>query len=178
MIFDVKMDLTRKSRLVSGGHNTDPPKDSIYASVLSRYSIRIDFTVVTLNGLDVLCADVQNAYLNTPTSEDNWIKAGLELVSNYGLLALIARALYGLKYPGARWRDHMAATLRASGFQSFLADPDVWMKLRIKPNGDKYWEYGLYYVDDILLTSHDPQLTMDMLSESYKLKAGSVKEPD
>ena len=34
MIFDVKMELTRKSRLVSGGHKTDPPKDSTYASVV------------------------------------------------------------------------------------------------------------------------------------------------
>ena len=28
VIFDVKMDLTRKARLVAGGHQTDPPKES------------------------------------------------------------------------------------------------------------------------------------------------------
>ena len=72
----------------------------------------------------------------------------------------------------------MAATLRAGGFQSCLADPDVWMKPRVKPNGGKYWEYVLCYVDDILVISLDTQLTMDMLSEIYTLKAGSVKEPD
>ena len=178
MIFDVKMDLTRKSRLVSRGHKTDPPKDSTYASVVSRDSVRIAFTVAALNGLDVLCADVQNAYLNAPTTEKNWTEAGLEFGSNAGRPALIVRALYGLKSSGARWRDHMAATLRAGGFQSCLADPDVWMKARVKPNGDKYWEYVLCYVDDILVISHVPQETMDMLSKSYTLKAGSVKEPD
>jgi hypothetical protein len=28
MVFDVKMDLTRKARFVAGGHMTDPPKDT------------------------------------------------------------------------------------------------------------------------------------------------------
>ena len=77
MIFDVKIDLTRKSRLVAGEHKTNPPKDSTYASVVSRDSVRIDFTEAALNGIDVLCADVQNAYLNAPISEKNWTKAGL-----------------------------------------------------------------------------------------------------
>ena len=72
----------------------------------------------------------------------------------------------------------MDATMRAGGFQSCLSDPDVWMKPRVNPNGDKYWEYVLCYVDDILLIFHEPQLTMDMLSDSYTLKSGSVKEPD
>ena len=59
MIFDVKMDLTRKARLVAGGHQTDPPKESTYSSVVSRDSIRIAFTLEALNDLDVLSADVQ-----------------------------------------------------------------------------------------------------------------------
>ena len=64
MIFDVKMDSTRKSRLVAGENRTKLPKDSTYASVVSRDSVHIAFTVAALNGLDVLCADVQNTYLN------------------------------------------------------------------------------------------------------------------
>ena len=59
MIFDVKMDLTRKARFVAGGHQTDPPKESTYSSVVSRDSIRIAFTLAALNDLDVLSADVQ-----------------------------------------------------------------------------------------------------------------------
>jgi len=47
-----------------------------------------------------------------------------------------------------------------------------------KPNGDTYWEYALCYVDDILIISHNPQEAMDYLSSKYKLKEGSVKEPD
>ena len=69
MIFDVKMDLTRKARLVAGGHQTDVPSESTYSSVVSRDSVRIAFTLAALNDLDVLAADVQNAYLNAPTKE-------------------------------------------------------------------------------------------------------------
>ena len=72
MIFDVKIYLTRKIRLVAGVHNTDPPKYSTYASVVSRDSVHIAFTVTALNGLDVIFTDVQNAYLNAPTSNKNW----------------------------------------------------------------------------------------------------------
>ena len=61
MIFDVKIYLTRKIWLVAGVHNTNPPKYSTYASVVSRDSVRVAFTVAALNGLDVLCDDVQNA---------------------------------------------------------------------------------------------------------------------
>jgi hypothetical protein len=46
-----------------------------------------------------------------------------------------------------------------------------------KPNGTKYNEYVLIYVNDILVASHDPEKVMDMLSEHYTLKKGSVKTP-
>ena len=179
MIFDIKMDLTRKARFVAGGHQTDPPKESTYSSVVTRDSIRIAFTLAALNDLDILSADVQGAYLNAPTKEKVYTTAGLEFgASNVGRPVLIIRALYGLKSSGARWRDHMAATLREAGFMSCKGDPDVWMRPQVKPNGDKYWEYCLVYVDDVLCVSHAPQLVMDYLASKYTLKEGSVKEPD
>jgi hypothetical protein len=178
MVFDVKMDLTRKARLVAGGHKTDPPKESVYSSVVSRDSVRIALLLAALNDLDVLVADVQNAYLNAPTKEKVWTRAGMEFGSNRGRPAKIVMALYGLKSSGARWRDHMANTLREAGFQSCYADPDVWMRAGVKPNGDKYWEYVLCYVDDLLVISHNPKAVMDFLAKRYTLKKGSVKEPD
>jgi Reverse transcriptase (RNA-dependent DNA polymerase) len=180
MIFDVKMvGLVRKARLVAGGHKTDPPKDSTYSSVVSRDSVRIAFLIAALNDLDILSADVQNAYLNAPTKERVYCIAGLEFGSaNVGRPVLIVRALYGLKSSGARWRDHMAATLRDAGFKSCQADPDMWMRPQTKPNGDRYYEYVLCYVDDLLVLSHDPQSIMNVLSKKYTLKEGSVKEPD
>ena len=127
----------------------------------------------------LLAGDVQNAYLNAPTKEKCWFIAGPEFgPDRCGKPVVIVRALYGLKSSGARWRDHMAATLRENGYQSCYADPDVWMKANTKPDGFKYWEYVLCYVDDVLVISHDPQKVMDYLNSRYTMKEGSVKEPD
>jgi len=178
MIFDIKSTLDRKARFVAGGHLTDPPKESVFSSVVTRESVRIAFLAAALNDLDILAADVQNAYLNAPTKEKVWFKAGLEFgPDRVGTPVRIVRALYGLKSSGARWRDHMANTLRQGGFQSCRADPDVWMRRNVKPNGEAYWEYVLCYVDDVLAISHDPRKIMDYLNSAYTLKPDSVKEP-
>ena len=91
-------------------------------------------------------------------------------MNNVGQPVLIVHALYGLKSSVARWRDHMAGTLREAGYESCKVDPDVWMKPKIRPNGEKYWEYVLVYVDDILVMSHEPKEVMDYLASKYTLR--------
>jgi hypothetical protein len=39
VVWDVKMDFTRKARYVAGGHRTDPPKLLTYSSMVSRESV-------------------------------------------------------------------------------------------------------------------------------------------
>ena len=64
-IFDVKMDLERKTRLVAGGHlNKNVPKRTSYSSAVSRESVRICFTLAVLKDQKILSGDVSNAYLN------------------------------------------------------------------------------------------------------------------
>jgi hypothetical protein len=58
MIFDIKLDRTCKARLVAGGHVTYVPKESVYASVVSRDSMRLAFMLASLNDLKVLVGDV------------------------------------------------------------------------------------------------------------------------
>lgn len=73
MIFDVKMDFTCKARFVARGHMTNPPTSLTYSSVISRESVRISFLLAALNDIDILVADVGNAYLNAPTKEKKCI---------------------------------------------------------------------------------------------------------
>ena len=54
LIFEVKIDLTRKAQYAAGGHLTDPPYSVIYASVVSQEIVRIYFLVSALNYLDIL----------------------------------------------------------------------------------------------------------------------------
>jgi hypothetical protein len=178
MIFDIKLCLTRKARWVADGSQSEMPRESTYSSVVSRDSVRIFFTLAALNDVEVLACDVQNAYLNAPTKEKNFIIAGKEFGPNEGRRALIVRALYGMASSGARYRAHCAQVLRDMGFTSCHADQDVWMRAATKPDGTEYYEYVLCYVDDILAMSTNPMAIMDALRETYTLKKESVKEPD
>jgi hypothetical protein len=53
MVFDVKMDLTRKARLVAGRHTTETPASLTYSSVVSRDNVRISFLIATLHDINV-----------------------------------------------------------------------------------------------------------------------------
>lgn len=56
------------------------------------------------------------------------------------------------------------------GFTPSRGDPDVWLRKASKSNGDKYYEYIVVYVDDLLIVSHTPYSLSDALSKLYKLK--------
>ena len=64
------MTLERKARWVMDGHRTPEPKNSTFAGVVSRESIRIALTYASLNGLSVWEAGIQNTYLQDPASEN------------------------------------------------------------------------------------------------------------
>ena len=178
-VFDIKMmTLQRKARLVANGNEVDAPKESTFSSVVSRDSVRLFFTLAALNNLDVLSADIQNAYLNAETDAKLWIRADEAFGSDKGRPAKLVRALYGLPSSGARFRDHCAATLRSLGFESTKADPDVWLRPAKKADGIPYYQYVITYVDDIICAAEHPGEIMEALGRVYTLKDGSVKEPD
>jgi hypothetical protein len=58
-----------------------------------------------------------------------------------------------------------------------VANLDVWMKAKVKPTGDKYWEFILIYSDNIPIMLHEPHVVMLGLMKAYMLKEGSVAKP-
>ena len=179
MIFDVKLgeNFRRKARFVAGGHMTSPPATLTYASVVSRESVRIALVLASLNGMIILTADIQNAYLHANCREKIYIIAGKEFGSNEGKPMIITKALYGLKSSGAAFRSLLAEQLDHIGYTATRGDPDVWIRPIMK-DGRKFYEYVLVYVDDLLVVSFNPQHTMDQLSTAFKFKQGSIKTPD
>jgi hypothetical protein len=127
IVFDIKMDFTRKARFRAGRHTTDTPAAMTYSSVVSRDTVRIGFMLAALNGLDVMACDLENAYLNAPCVEKIWFEGGLEHGSDKGKVCVVVHALYGLKSAGASWRATLAQALCDIGFVSTIADPDVWI---------------------------------------------------
>ena len=178
-VFDIKMDLTRKARLVARGSMTEATKEETFASVVSRDTVRLFFLLAALNDLELLSCDIQNAYLAAPNKEKVWTKFTDQLGPEYnGKRAIIAKALYGLRSSGRSFRDYLASNLREMGFVSSKADPDLWMRGALKPNGDKIYEYVISYVDDLVFQGIDPKGFMDSLGQRFTLKPGSIKEPD
>ena len=172
-VFDVKATLQRKARLVAGGHMTAPPKDSVYSGVVSLRSLRLICFLAELNNLQLMAADIGNAYLEAYTKEKVYCVAGPEFGPLAGHTLVIEKALYGLRTSGARFHERLADTLRDLGFSPSFADPDVWMR----DNGETY-DYVCVYVDDIMAAMKDPMWLMDKLRAApwnYKLKG--VCEP-
>ena len=176
----MKHDLTRKARLVAGGHkHRDVPAHLVYSSVASRDSVRICLMLAALNGLDLKSADIGNAYLNARCKERVHVKVGPELFGkeNEGKTAVIVQALYGLRSLGNAWRNEFSTFIvHDLGYKSSIADPDVYLKPCKRPDGTKYYSYLIIYVDDVLCIHHNPKSTMDMISGKYRLKAG-IEDP-
>ena len=126
LVFDVKMDLTRKARLVADGHKARDPVGSTYAGVVSRETVRIALTYTALMGLSVLGADIQNAYISAPTTEKFWILCGEEFGSeDKGKRAIVCRALYGMKSAGRDFRNHLRDCMAHLGFAFSRGDADL-----------------------------------------------------
>ncbi len=90
IIFDVKMDFTRKARWVKDGYKDPDSTTSSFAGVVSREKFRIVLTYAGLLGLPVNGGDIRNAYLQAPSSEKHFIVCGLEFgTENVRSVALI-----------------------------------------------------------------------------------------
>jgi hypothetical protein len=204
IVFDVKMDFTRKARFVAGGHMTEAPVALTYSSVVSRDSVRLAFLIAALNGLDVACCDIGNAYLNAKCREKIWFVAGPECGEHHGKPMILVRALYGLKSSGASWRSMFKEFIEGSlGFTNTRVDADVYRRRNRKGyedmsrdearaanvwrphdgrgvagSGVEYYELLLVYVDDVLVISHDPQAVMREIGSAFEIKDGKTGEPE
>lgn len=111
LVFDLKLDMTRKARYVAGGHLTNVPASMTYSSVVSRDTVRIGFFIAALNDLNILAGDIQNAFLEAPVGEKIFFYAGEEWGADKDRVIKVVRALYGLKSSALQFRNHLAETL-------------------------------------------------------------------
>ena len=179
LVFDVKMDFTRKARRDKDGHRSPNPTTLAYAGVVSRESVRVGLTYTALMDLEVMAADIQNAYLQAPSSEKYFIICGAESgLEHVGKVALITRALYCGKFSGRDLWHHLRDCINFLGFTSCQADPDVWMRAATKPDGVEYFEYVLLYVDDFLVISHKTEAVLrEEIGRYFTLKEASIGPP-
>jgi hypothetical protein len=104
-----------------------------------------------VNGLDLWATNIGNTYLEAKMSELLFIIAGPEFGDLEGHLLIIYKALYGLHSSGLRWHERFSACLQDMGFFPCKAEPDIWMR-RV----DNHYKYIATYVDDLAISSKDP----------------------
>ena len=129
----------RKARFVDDGHLVETPASITYSIVVSRYPVRILLLSAAFNDLDVMGADVQNAFLSVDNLEKHWIRAGPEFGAEQGKVFIVVIALYVIKSASTYFRYFMANKLDEIGIKSIPADLGVWLRPAIKPNGKEYY---------------------------------------
>jgi hypothetical protein len=115
MVFDVKQDLRRKSRLVAGGHLVELLNDTpVYSSTVKSISVQLLHVIAHKAQLKQLCGDIGNAFVNAYTNEKVYVsRAGKEFGEHEGKVIIIRKALYGLRSSSERFHSHVADTLRS-----------------------------------------------------------------
>ena len=106
MIFYVRVDLRRKSRLFIGGHVVDSSRHEVYVSTMKSVSARILMTIAAANNLEFMVGYIGKAYRNANTEEKIYTGAGAEFelvgIMDEGTLLEVVKTLYGLPTSGNR----------------------------------------------------------------------------
>ena len=176
MVFDVKHDLRRKSRLVAGGHLVDLIDTPYYSSTVKSISVQLLHVIAHKLDLKQLCGDIGNAFPNAYTNEKVYVpKAGPEFGEHQGKTIIIKKALYGLRSSAERFHTHLADSLRTFGFKQTRFDNDVWIRF---DSESKLYEYVCTHVDDFMIVSKNPDIIMKEIESIYLVKDSSKGPPD
>jgi Reverse transcriptase (RNA-dependent DNA polymerase) len=173
MIFTVKSDLRRKARLVIGGHVVNAQEHELYASTMKGISARLLMLVASANKLDVLCGDIQAAYLYASNNLKTYVRLGKEFnvmddTIDEGTFATVEQALYGLPTSANRWHQHLAESLRRLGFEPTRYDQDVWY-IKRKDTKNPGYDYIGTHTDDLMIVAQDPSKYMVELQKVYTI---------
>ena len=134
IIFNVKVDLRKKARLVIRFHVVDSYVHDVYDSIMKSVSDRILMIIVAANDLEVMTGDIKKLYINANTKERIYTRAGskFELVGIMGdeTLLEVVKELYILYPRGNKWHAHLSHTLRVILFKPTRFEPDIWFSGR------------------------------------------------
>ena len=101
------------------------------------------------------------------------------VVPDEGNMAIIVRALYGLKSSGASFQNHLVDCMQFMVYKSCLADPYLWMKpMKIWSDNFEHYGYILLYIDDVLAIGDDPNEVLQNIDKNFGLKPGSISNPN
>ena len=106
------------------------------------------------------------------------VKSKDEFGSDTGKVMIVKKALYGLKSSGAAFWAMLTKTIYDVGYRPTKADPDVWIRPAVKPDGFQYYELVLVYVDGVISISVSPMDAIKGIKAVFKLKGDKAELPD
>ena len=176
-VYDIKSCGRFKSRLVCQGHRVDPRGLSTRATVVKTLSARALDVIAAANGLKTIIGDIGNAFIQAKTKEKCYITCGPEFGEHFGCVALIVKALYGLRTSAERFHSLLSDFLRGLGFRPTKFDRDVWIRRRdgkdVKEDG---YDYICTHVDDFKIVAENPEHWLQLIKEHFLVKeAGPLK---
>ena len=126
LVFDPKVDNTRKVWYMAGGHLINIPTHITYSIVVSRNTICIGFLMAKMNRLYIISGDIQNFFLEALTQDKVLFYADEECKSDKYIVFLFIRTLYGLKSSALQFSNYLVETLgNKLGFKSSPTDTDL-----------------------------------------------------
>ena len=81
----------------------------------------------------------------------------------------INQECFGIKSTGNSWHKALSTTLASMNFEPRRAEPDISLRMSTDLRGEKYWEWIVIYIEDLLAISEEPKAIMDYFS-MYNLK--------
>ena len=166
MIFDIKNEDRRyKARLVVGGHKVDSSDYNTYSSQVDTLSVHLLFLISQHMKLDLMTADVGNAFPTAPNQEKVWCVAGDEFGDRKGAMIEIQRAMYGLSGSSRAFADFLGDCLHSIGFEPSRADPDLWIKKM-----EHGYDYIATHVDDLIVVAKKPQEYLALIEQEFALR--------
>ncbi|MGH7974171.1 MAG: reverse transcriptase domain-containing protein, partial [bacterium] len=171
MIFIIKPDLRRKSRLVAGGHVTDASMFDTYASTVSSANIRLLIYLIVHSNTNVVSGDIGTAYVNAFTEEKIFSHAGPEFGKRQGMKVILRKALYGLKSSANAWYHHLGNDLKQMGFSRSRLDPSIWYR-----DDKSGYDYFAHHVDDFSIVAEDPTPCLRILENKYVVTGGDIPD--
>ena len=64
------------------------------------------------------------------------------------------------------------------GYHPRYADPDLWLRPAVNPDGFEYYEYILCYVHNVLFISHNQRKLTKRVHDDFKLKDNNIETPE
>jgi len=153
-----------KARVVAGGHRQKEGVDfnEVFAPVSKHATLRLLYSKVAADNLELHSLDISNAFLNGVLAEPVYMK----LPKGYeapGMVCKLKKTLYGLKQAPKEWYDVLSAAMVKLGFSCSPNDAALWYQ--DLPSG-RVWV--LHWVDDLQVAHRE-------LAEVVKVKEGLLK---